>query len=134
MAPALERRVGAISPPPLVTYYFPITLLQQPSRKHMRERGSLHIGATKRLSFLIHRDLLSRSAQPSRRGNKRERSTPCLMSSWWPSGWASFSWRWVTRMPANAASEENENAIRLRTRRPRRCRPTLLFVLRTAAA
>jgi hypothetical protein len=29
-----------------------------------------------------------------------------------PSGWASFWWRWVMRMPANA-SEENENDFRL---------------------
>jgi hypothetical protein len=37
------------------------------------------------------------------------------------------------RMPANA-SEENENAFRLYTRRPRRCRLAVLLALRTAAA
>jgi hypothetical protein len=36
------------------------------------------------------------------------------------------------RMPANAS--ENENAFRLYTRRPRRCRLAVLLALRTAAA
>jgi hypothetical protein len=45
-----------------------------------------------------------------------------------------FWWRWLMRMPANATSEENENGIRLCSRR-RSCRGlTVLLALRTAAA
>jgi K+-transporting ATPase KdpF subunit len=54
-----------------VTYYFPITLAQHPSRKHNARRCRLRFGATKRLSVLIHRNLLSRSA--NRRARKQAR-------------------------------------------------------------
>jgi hypothetical protein len=48
-------------------------------------------------------------------------------------GLGSFWWRWLMRMPANA-SKENENGIRLYTRRHRCCRLAVLPALRTVAA
>src|SRR5258706_6000609 len=112
-----------------------ITFLQRCRNTHLEntyaawQPGTLQLGATRRLLLLIHRNLPSRNAQPSRPETSATRSISCWMSSCWPSGWASFWWREVTRMPANA-SEENENDFRLFTRRARRCRVAMLLDLR----
>jgi hypothetical protein len=49
-----------------------------PISKTYVQRGSLQLGATRRLSFLIHRNLLSRNAQRSRPETSATRSTLML--------------------------------------------------------
>jgi hypothetical protein len=41
--------------------------------KTYEQRGTLRLGAIRRLLFLFHRNLLSRNAQPSPPGNKRDK-------------------------------------------------------------
>ena len=104
-----------------------------PISKTYVQRGTVQSAAIGRLLLLMHRNRLSRNAHPSHPETSATRSTSCWISSCWPSGWASFWWRWVMRTPANAF-EENENDFRLFTRRPRRCRLAVLLYLCPAAA
>ena len=113
----------------LPSYNVAVTPLSKP---YVR-RASLQLRTTRRLLFLIHRNLPSRTRNRRARKQARQGAPHVGCRHARSSGWASFWWRLVRRTPVNA-SEENENGFRLFACRPRRRRLAGLLDFRPAAA